>query len=515
MASANKTYEVRTRFSLNLGDGAKSLSLNVAPGEKLQFDGVTVSIRGVSGIAPTMVAVIRLGWVREVASDVSDTAGTESAKQEESPSSVFTPQSQPSTQATSTSTTRRTVSSEEYGREVQSSRIARAGQASSNNSSVITSSTSAQQRRAVVPHEAQVRVASSSQQATPREVQYIQPATRPRRAVEVYDHDEVQTGVARSRATSTQNANLLTGSDSTGVDDSEIGLSGRSGRKSTISRGPVEKQEVSGVIKGRRATPLSFSDDMTKVSASQASSDPAPIHSGDDMVVGSVRKTEATTSNGGEMTVTTQVSAQGDIVVPAATTSAQGPDIIISKVAAVTSPEDDLYDPANYLDLAEAPKQPPVTRIVESSSPETADQIEFGTEDTLGAERTMLDHEGKEVKVTSKGTTVLGDTDAAAAAEEDYSNLNDGLEKSQQPVDALPSDAVVPADYLDTLKVGGMLWAKSPHTAKIAYIKGKKSGKGYTGGCTNLSVLRLISAQSGLPKSVLDAAAERVAELRG
>lgn len=513
MASANKTYEVRTRFSLNLGDGAKSLSLNVAPGEKLQFDGVTVSIRGVSGIAPTMVAVIRLGWVREVASDVSDTAGTESAKQEESPSSVFTPQSQPSAQATST--TRRTVSSEEYGREVQSSRIARAGQASSNNSSVITSSTSAQQRRAVVPHEAQVRVASSPQQATPREVQYIQPATRPRRAVEVYDHDEVQTGVARSRATSTQNANLLTGSDSTGVDDSEIGLAGRSSRKSTISRGPIEKQEVSGVIKGRRATPLSFSDDMTKVSASQASSDPAPIHSGDDLVVGSVRKTEATTSNGGEMTITTQVSAQGDLVVPVATTSPQGPDIIIGKVASVSSQEDDLYDPANYLGLADAAKQTPVTRVVESSSPEVSDQIEFGTEGTLGAERTMLDHEGKEVKVSSKGTTVLGDTDVAAAAEEDYSNLNDGLEKSQQPINALPSDAVVPADYLDTLKVGGMLWAKSPHTAKIAYIKGKKSGKEYTGGCTNLSVLRLISAQSGLPKSVLDAASERIAELRG
>lgn len=376
-----------------------------------------------------------------------------------------------------------------------------------------------------MPHEAQVKVASATQQpSAPREVQYMQPATRVRRQVEVQDSEEVSVGSGRSRATSTQSANLLTGSDSTGTSDAEVGTASRSAKKATISKGPIEKQEVAGVIKGRRATPLNFADDMTKVSAMQASSDPSPIHSGEDPLVGKVRKTAATTSNGGEVTVGVTVSSQGDMTVPVATTSASGPDIIMPKAAVISADNDPLYDPANYLGLADSAKAPPAARVVESSAPEatipgantdSVDGLDFGEQNTLGAEREMVDHEGKVVKIAAKATTVLDDADTASASEEDYSNMNDGLEAGTTGFAAPPSDEVVPSDYLDTLKVGGLLWAKSPHTAKIAFIKGKKTAKGYTGGCMNLSILRLIASQSGLPKSVTDSVAERLAELKG
>lgn len=520
--NTSKTYEVRTRFSLNLGEGPKATSLNVAPGEKLQFDGATVTVRGISGVAPTLVAVIRLGWVREVA---SSTVEVGDAPELDAPAAV--PAQSTKVQDNhaqsgdlAAQAGRRTISSEEYGREVASSRIARAGQASANNSSVITSTTSAQQRRAVVPHEAQVRTASSTQApAAPREVQYMQPATRARRSIEVQDHDEVTVG-GRVRATSTQNSNLLTGNNDAGANDSEIGSASRSARKATISRGPIEKQEVSGVIKGRRATPLQFADDMTKVSAMQASSDPAPIQTSSDPVVGRVRKTDAITSSGGEMTASVTVSAQGEMTVPAVTFASSGPDIVIGKTASISAENDPLYDPANYLGLAESTIGEQPAQVIESSSPEAGskdvapDDLEFGDTTTLGASREMLDHEGKVVKLATKGTTVLDDTDTAAAAEEDYTNLNDGVEAGPANISSVTKDEVVPSNYLDTLKVGGMLWAKSPHTAKIAYILGKKGPKGYTGGCENASILLLIGAQAGLPKSVLDAVANRKKELK-
>ena len=578
MESVNtaKSYLAIEKFALNMGEGASKQSFNVSPGDVLQFDGVNVIVGGMKGPAPTLRTVISFGWIQEIipgTSQKSAAKGPKAALQIPQQKAPTAHSSQPSE---AQQTTRRTISTEEYGKEVGSVR----GQRPSESTSTVTSSTTEPSRRtrsvvseeeksvsavramtgAASPGKAESlglmnKVAASAQKEPSAPAQYVQPQTRQRRSVVEDDAVGVDTGRLR-RATATQNDTEISGNNNAGQTDEELSpatsaATAKKGRGATALAGSADRrqvvsdqQSVDMVIRSRRATPTQFMDDMTTVSNVQASSDPAALNKDVpiiDGVVASTRKIREHSSESG-FTSKVTVGSSGDMVVPKATTSSTDTAVIMGKTASVSASDSSIYDPSNYLGLGTKKDtnvfQPIVANSVPSQAKKAATKpiaakpapaagvkaletsadldMDFGDEDTTNKGVPMVhDHKGNLVpaRKASINRAVLPDEDIV---EDDFSSLNDGAENDapSQSSTSVGDDVVVGTDFLDTLTMGGVPWAKMPHTAKIQYIAGKRVGKRMVGGCNNLSILKLIKEQKGLPPSVLQAAVQRLGELK-
>lgn len=570
----NKAYVVKEKFALNMGEGSTRQSFNVSVGDILYFDGINVTVGGLKGPAASLKTVISLGWLVEVKNPAAAKASAKAApaKAALQPPPYLAPTAAASQGISPEQRSRRTVSAEEYGKEVSAVR----GNKPSDNSNTVMSSTSesARKGRSLVSEEEKsvsaVRAVTgaaspgkaealgltkkASAPAAEKPVNYIQPGGRQKREVVTDDSQQVDTGRS-SRATVAQSTVEINASNSAGEQDIELAPATTLAKKGkgATSRASVsgreitsDQQEVGAVISTRRATAAQNSADMTKVSDAEAKSEPPPmrtasISDGEGQVVAGTRKIREQPSEAG-FTSKVSVGPSGDMVVPKATTSATDTAIIMGKTASVSSSDGDIYDPSNYLGLgkksdvfqpivADAPvKKAPVTKKIASAPKKEApapkvvapaveeqpvDDLVFDDGQEAPEIPMVLDHNGKLVPARKdiKERVVLPDQDVQ---EEDYSDLNAGLE--EQPTSAgaqvVPANEVVPKDYLETLVVGGFPWAKTPHTAKIQYILGKRVGKKTVGGCNNLSILKLIKEQKGLPPSVLQAADQRLEILK-
>lgn len=563
-----KTYLVKEKFALNLGEGANKQSFNVAPGDELQFDGLNVVYKGIKGLATSLRTVITFGWIVEITSKETP-AAKPSAKKAAVVTPPPTPPQPPKQVDPSYAGSRRTVSSDEYGKEVKNVRNA----STIEPASTVVSSTAGATRRTVISEEEKevkaVRATSGAPtparaaemaktaaaapaQAAAKPVQYMQPNSRVRRAVVQHDEEEVALAGSR-RATPTQYTNEVLANNSAGATDEEIvspefANQGKKGRGATSrvasASQATESQAPSMVIKSRRAAaaPINNSADMTKVSnADILALEKGPVamapqvDSGEGVVVASTRSVRVHSSEAG-MTASVTVSGSGTVSVPKAQSSSTDTGVIMSKTATVSSSDSSIYDPANYLGLAKrqdagftpmgASKTASVAveapaAVVEEAPVAAAEEepldLDFGDGTPVVAEPEMvLDHNGKLVPGRKAPTTFQSVSDEDVK-EEDYSKLNEEAAPAGEPASSttvIASNEVVPANFLETLIVGGLPWSKLPYQAKIQYINGKRVGNRMVGGCNNLSILKLISGQRGLPPSVTGAANERIAALK-
>jgi hypothetical protein len=568
MESVNeaKTYIVREKFALNMGEGQSKHSQNVSVGDRLKFDGITVEVGGLRGPAATLRSAITMGWL------VEETSATPTPAAQAVPGQL--PPTAQASQPAMAQHTRRALATDDYSREVSSTRSSKP---SDNPSTVVTSSTETTRRgRATISEEENsVRaVRASTGAASPgkaaelglmgkvasepapqpvQQQQYMQPPSRSRRSVVTDDATAVETGRAL-RATAAVNNAEISSKSNAGSTDAELapatsapGVRKKGSTSLSNDGAPVEHQAVQAVISTRRATSaVNTVDDISKVSEREANDYPqgrvAPMPEAQP-VVASIRSARSSVTQEAGITSSVSVGAPGVMEVPTAKSSASDTGIIMAKTASVQSSDNSIYDPTNYLGLAgqqpgqvfkpvvasnvpSAAKKPiakqaatqPAAEVQApvSSNPVTADAaeeevVDFGTENTVNKDIPMvLDHNGKLVpaRKASIARTEIPETDVK---EEDYSHMNEGLQDNSPSKNTKVGDNdVVPANFLDTFMLGGMLWAKVPHTAKIQFISGKRVGKKMVGGCNNLSILRLIKGQKGLQPSVLEAARERL-----
>ena len=574
-----KSYLVKEKFALNLGEGANKRSFNVSPGDIIVFDGLNVIYGGIKGEAPSLRTVISFGWIQEIVEQAVQPAGKSSAKK--SAAQVIVPPPVPPAPKPvdpSWAGSRRSVSSDEYGKEVKT---VRGTAATENPATVVSSSTGSTRNRAIISEEeksvkavravsgaptparaaemaktasAQPQAQSAAQpQQEQRQVQYMQPPTRVKRVV--VENDEQTVAFAGSRrATPTQYVNEVSARNGAGTTDEEFvseefARAGKKGRGATSRAASaagsqaIESQAPAAVIKTRRASAAPIDGgfvDMTKVSNADIQAiekGPVvvsrPIESDEGVVVASTRNVKSYSSEAG-FTSKVTVSGSGSMTVPKATTSSSGADVIMSKTASVSASDSSLYDPANYLGLkstgaegfspigvATSAKTASTAQPAQQAAPEAQEgqpsDIEFGEEGTGAPEIPMvLDHNGKLVPAAKAPTRFqsVGDTDVK---EEDYSHLNDEAAPAGEPAvgsTAVASNEVVAPDFLETMQVGGVPWSKLPYQAKIQYINGKRVGNRMVGGCNNLSILSLIIGQKGLPPSVVQAATQRLGALK-
>jgi hypothetical protein len=248
---------------------------------------------------------------------------------------------------------------------------------------------------------------------------------------------------------------------------------GNGGRSTRNKAGDQAKdagdQSPSAIYKGRRATPAINFNQIKDRGADEKALTPRPIRSQAEIVdltsssdinggvvVAATRSVKASRESAGGIVTTTTVGGNSGIANPKATVSSANNDsIIMSKKATVIPMDNDIYDPDNFLELEES-------------------------------------------HVEKKNVSVI-DPDSGDIEEEDYSNLNADILNDPELSAAIkgkppevPETVEVPDNYLSTVMVGGLPWAKGTINSRTKFINETR----------NLSILALIAKDTTLQPSV-------------